>query len=286
MWNDLMTELESALEQFVSQKDNQNKRQSAWVKHKVKKQLRKHKQQRGWSKFNRVSQHYKACKWFVQRQTWQAYWSHINNKISPNEDETIQWRNKRFCWFIKHKKQDTQGVAPLKSNRKLENNSNKKATILNNQFKSVISDLFPLSLEQLSKQTMNDSSPKVLQMDPFVIMEEGIRKLLSGLNPITKLLALTNYSHSFLKRACICPGPNGDPHLQCLQKTKKVTRDGKTANVAPIFKKGEKYKASNCCPISLTCVLGKCMEHIVASRVMQHFTMNNILYNHQIQLST
>ena len=56
----------------------------------------------------------------------------------------------------------------------------------------------PLSLEQLSKQVMKDASPKVSQMDPFEIMEEGIRKLLSGLNP-NKLLGRTNYSHRFLK---------------------------------------------------------------------------------------
>ena len=40
-----------------------------------------------------------------------------------------------------------------------------------------------LSLEQLSKQAMNDASPKVPQMDPLDIMEESIRKLLSGINP-------------------------------------------------------------------------------------------------------
>ena len=73
-------------------------------------------------------------------------------------------------------------------------------------------------------------------------------------------------------------GPNGNPHLQYL---KKMPRDWKTANVAPILKKGEKYKESNYHPVSLSCILCKCMEHIVASQAMQHLTMNNILYNHQ-----
>ena len=36
---------------------------------------------------------------------------------------------------------------------------------------------------QYCKQAMNDASPKVPQMDPFEIVEEGVRKLLSGLNP-------------------------------------------------------------------------------------------------------
>ena len=35
---------------------------------------------------------------------------------------------------------------------------------------------------QLSKQAMNDASSEVPQMDPFKITEEGVKKLLSGLN--------------------------------------------------------------------------------------------------------
>ena len=42
---------------------------------------------------------------------------------------------------------------------------------------------------------------------------------------------------------------------------------------------GDKYKASNYRPVSLT--TWKCMEHIVASQAMQHLTKKNILYNHQ-----
>ena len=63
------------------------------------------------------------------------YWSYIKNIISPNEDEAIQESNKRVWQFIKHKKEDRQGVSPLKSNGSLENDSKMKATILNDQFK-------------------------------------------------------------------------------------------------------------------------------------------------------
>ena len=41
----------------------------------------------------------------------------------------------------------------------------------------------PLSMEQLSKQAMNDASPKVPQMDPFEIKDESVRKHLSDSNP-------------------------------------------------------------------------------------------------------
>ncbi len=53
------------------------------------------------------------------------------------------------------------------------------------------------------------------------------------------------------------------------------------ANVAPLFKKGEKSLAENYRPISLTCILCKVMEHIVTSNLCRHLNSNNILYDLQ-----
>ena len=55
----------------------------------------------------------------------------------------------------------------------------------------------------------------------------------------------------------------------------------KEANVSPIFKKGDKTDPGNYRPISLTCVLCKVLEHIVASNISKHFTNQNILYDLQ-----
>ena len=109
-----MTELKGALDEFILKKIARTKDRVPWVTNKPKKQLRKQKKlfkkQKRSSKFNRASQCYKAYKGFVQRQTHQAYWSYINNIISPNEDEAVQESNKRFWRFLKHKIQDTQGL--------------------------------------------------------------------------------------------------------------------------------------------------------------------------------
>ena len=45
-----------------------------------------------------------------------------------------------------------------------------------------------------------------------------------------------------------------------------------------IFKKGDKCDPVNYKPVSLTCILCKIMEHIVASNVAQHLNKHNILY--------
>ena len=55
----------------------------------------------------------------------------------------------------------------------------------------------------------------------------------------------------------------------------------KHANVAPAFKKGDKHKAVNYRPISLTCICCKLMEHIVTKHLMNHLENNNILYDLQ-----
>ena len=55
----------------------------------------------------------------------------------------------------------------------------------------------------------------------------------------------------------------------------------KEANVSPIFKKGDKSDPANYCPISLTCVLCKVLEHVVTSSISRHFTEQNILFDLQ-----
>ena len=63
--------------------------------------------------------------------------------------------------------------------------------------------------------------------------------------------------------------------------TGTLPSDWTKANVSPIFKKGEKSDPSNYRPISLTCILCKVMEHIIALNITAHFNKHNILYDLQ-----
>ena len=56
----------------------------------------------------------------------------------------------------------------------------------------------------------------------------------------------------------------------------KLASIWKEANVSQIFKKGDKTDPANYRSISLTCVLFKVLEHIVASNSSKHFTNQNI----------
>ena len=67
--------------------------------------------------------------------------------------------------------------------------------------------------------------------------------------------------------------------LLCDQGT--LPDDWKTANVAPIFKKGDRCKAANYRPVSLTCISCKLMEHVISSSMMRHLDDNGILTDTQ-----
>lgn len=61
-------------------------------------------------------------------------------------------------------------------------------------------------------------------------------------------------------------------------QTGRMPKDWTSANVAPLYKKGDKSDAAINRPISLTCIAWKRMEHIVASNLVRFLDSNNLLY--------
>ena len=49
------------------------------------------------------------------------------------------------------------------------------------------------------------------------------------------------------------------------------------ANIAPVFKRGNKHSPSNYRPVSLTSFKVKCLEHLVYARLSEFLDMNNEL---------
>ena len=60
-----------------------------------------------------------------------------------------------------------------------------------------------------------------------------------------------------------------------------VPDDWKEANIMPLFKKGDKTKAENYRPVSLTSISCKLLEHIVHSNIMDHLDKFDILNDAQ-----
>ena len=61
----------------------------------------------------------------------------------------------------------------------------------------------------------------------------------------------------------------------------QVPTDWRTAHVVPIFKKGKKTDPLNYRPISLTSIVCKIFEHILAHNIHAHLNQHTLLYEHQ-----
>ena len=60
-----------------------------------------------------------------------------------------------------------------------------------------------------------------------------------------------------------------------------VPEQWKTANVSPIYKKGQKTTPLNYRPVSLTCIIGKIMEMIIKDAIVAFFRRHNIIRDSQ-----
>ena len=69
--------------------------------------------------------------------------------------------------------------------------------------------------------------------------------------------------------------------MQKSLNTGVVPRDWRTANVAPIFKKGSRSSPGNYRPVSLTSVTCKVMEQIVKDAIVDHLDQNRLMRKSQ-----
>ena len=276
LWNTFKQNLEDVIQENVPTKTLRTKERSPWINDSLKKKIRKlkklFKKQKGSSKQSRASEFYRSHRALVQKETRRAYWNYINNIVSDEEGNS-----KEFWRYIKCKRQESQGVAPLRSHGLLENDPKVKADILHAQFKSVFSPVSPLSLKNLCKQAINKNIPT---MDAIIITENGVLKLLKKLNP-NKAAGPDNIKSVVLKNLAENITPMITLLFNASLRQRKIPDDWKKANISPIYKKGEKYKAVNYRPVSLTCVLCKTLEHIVASQLMKFLNKHNLLYQQQ-----
>ena len=108
----------------------------------------------------------------------------------------------------------------------------------------------------------------------------GIQKMLENLNP-HKATGPDDICPMFLKTLASSIASILMIVYKKSYNTGKLPDDWKSANVIPVFKKGNTSLAANYRPISLTCVSCKIMKHIITSNVMRHASTHNILYHLQ-----
>ena len=105
-------------------------------------------------------------------------------------------------------------------------------------------------------------------------------KLLQGLKP-HKATGPDEISSRFLKEMASPITPALTLIYQASLEQGQIPDELKSANVAPIFKKGYKSKHSNYRPVSLTSICFKIVEHILHSHIMKFFEGHHILSDFQ-----
>ena len=196
-----------------------------------------------------------------------AHWKYLNNVF---EKAMATGNNKPFWKYIKSKRKDNIGIAPIKKDGRLFHGAKEKAELLNQQFKSVFNKNTLLPLPVIPQNTYSE-------IEPLEVQNEGVKKLLKELNP------------------CKTCGPDGLPTIilkTCHEEIApavtaifrkslhecKLPKDWRDANVCPIFKKGNKHDPVNYRPISLTSITCKMLEHIICHHLLlDHLERNNYI---------
>ena len=166
-------------------------------------------------------------------------------------------------------KKDAFGINSLRENGILKTDTLDKANICNRQFESALTR--ESDTEIPSKGTSPFNPMGEITVDP-----KGVLKLLNNLN-IHKASGPDGLSARVLKEC----SSEISPMLALIYNESlaqgTVPDDWRQANVAPVFKKGEKYNAANYRPVSLTCICCKTLEHIIVSNINKHLAFESIL---------
>ncbi|KAL8603391.1 hypothetical protein ACOMHN_004242 [Nucella lapillus] len=268
LWSTFKSSLLSAIDTHIPHKMKTRRPCLPWINTSLKRMLRKKKRlltrARKTNNWTTYKFHQKECR----RQMRKAERNHINTTI----EEGLKSNNSKPFWqYIKARKQDSTGVAPLKEKGQLYSDSKSKARILLQQFKSVFTRDTDAPLPSVKKTCAHDI-PRIH------IHPEGVLKLLRNINP-NKAPGPDKIPNLVLKECA----PNLAPALTTLFQysldTGDLPSDWRNANIACVYKKGDKHAAENYRPISLTSVISKLLEHIICRHILTHLEKHDILTN-------
>jgi len=172
-WDTLKDHLNNIISTHVPSRKSSGKPELPWLGHKLRRAIkrknklyfkaRKSRNHQQWQK-------YKQAKRDVQRAIHHAERNYINNILIDGLEKND---TKPFWKYVKCKKQESIGVAPLRKGTQLNSDSKVKAQILNEQFQSVFT-----KEDDSHPHLDGPPHPPIPALD---ISVDGVRKLLNGL---------------------------------------------------------------------------------------------------------
>ena len=157
----------------------------------------------------------------------------------------------------------------MKNGPYLESSSAGKAKVLLKQFCSVFT-------KERDSPPANIHGTPFPTVEPLKIEVNGIEKLLKNLNS-SKATGPDNIPSQVLKNCAKNIAPILTIIFRHSVQTGILPQDWLSANIAAVFKKGDKNKAENYRPVSLTSVTCKLLEHVISRHLRDHFDKFNIL---------
>ena len=159
-------------------------------------------------------------------------------------------------------------MATLCVENELKTSPSSKAEVLNQQFYSVFT------------RDNNDiplvSFLKYPNMANIEFTTQGIVKLLQKLKP-AKFAGPDNIPTRILKEYAFHIAPVLQVIYTQSYQTGILPNEWLTANIVPVYKKGDKSNPANYRPISLTSVCCKTMERIICHTILHHLNTYNII---------
>ena len=257
------------MEDSVPKKQISNKINKCWFNSKLKK-LCKQKENL-FKKFKatnaiRIHKKYLKIKHLTQKMSRNLQNEYVNNVITKD-------KNKNLWSYIKSRKMDTTGIAPLKGqDSKTHNDNETKANILNTYFAS--------SFSTPGNKDISINLNAIENIGNINVDERGINKLLTNLKT-NKASGPDEIPARLLKELNNELSPIFTILFQASLNQGKVPQDWKLANVTPLFKKGDKSDPGNYRPVSLTSITCKILEHIIYSNIVNHLDKHDVLCPHQ-----
>ena len=187
-------------------------------------------------KYNR-DEDWSQCKTLrkeINKELQDSFNQHINGLLDPPEQSSGS--SKKFYSFIKSQKQESFGVGTLRADGQIGATSKEKADMCNRQFHSAFSN-------EQGPAPAPDGEP-LPSMCEITVTEEGVIKLLQGLNP-NKATGPDGIPGRVLRECATSLTPFVTALFNQSLREGQVPEDWKQQRVSPVFKKGSRSDPAN-----------------------------------------